>query len=62
MTIYSVSYFDELAYCETVVGYYSTKEKAEQAIADYQAKVETEGYEERKFDIYKHTLDTAIDE
>lgn len=59
MTIYSVSYFDECAWCDTIVGYYSTKEKAQQAIADYQAKEEAE---ERKFDICKHTLDTVIDE
>lgn len=32
MKIYAVVYFDEVSYCSEYYGFYSTKEKAEQAM------------------------------
>ena len=33
MKIYVVKYFDEVGYCNEVAGYYSSRAKAEEAIA-----------------------------
>jgi hypothetical protein len=51
--MYEVSYFDSIGWAKEVVGYYSSKEKAEAAIAACGAPIQ--------FDIRRIAVDMPID-
>ena len=53
MKIYVVKFFDEVGYCNEVVGYYSSQAKAEEAIATTEV--------EQDFWIDEVKLDQAIE-
>ena len=58
MKIYAVTYFDSVSYCSDYYGFYSTKEKAEQAMAVAQAEEDLSFAE--SWDIEEIMLDKSL--